>query len=152
MSITKIHGFKRGSETLSSQGTQLSVSEVALIEAETPATSLAEVVNNLPNAASGPGGLVNNPMRLTFTLYHSRHPYSDLFYLTSVSMKKAGDDRFWECQMSYQTPAPSEAAQIAQKKNKKKQRVKKPDSKNKKDQKPIENPNPIHKPLNTSNH
>jgi len=140
MSITKIHGFIRGSESLSTKGTQLHIAELALIEAATPATSLAEVVNALPSVASGPGSLVNNPMRLTFTLNHTRHPYSNLFYLSSISMKKKDDDRFWEIQMSYETPAPSEATQAAQKKNKKKQKVKKPDSKKIKDQVPIEDP------------
>ena len=139
MAIQKIHGFERDQSTFSSQGVQLKVSETILIEATTPLITMAEVINALPNTISGPGGTTFNPLQLTFTLFQSRHPSSDLYYIESVqSLKRTGDKgHFWHLRLTYSTPAAPSASAT---KSKKSQRVKKPDSKKKEDQEAITDP------------
>jgi len=139
MTITKIHGFDRSAQDFSSQQTQLRISETVIVEADSPDLTLAQVVDALPNTTSGPGSSAGNPQRLTFTLYHSRHPYSDNYYLDSLESMNRGDkqDRFWYLRMSYATPAPSVIEAAAG--GAKSQKSKKPDAK-KKDQKPIIDP------------
>lgn len=146
MAIQKIHGFERDQSTFSSQGVQLKVSETILIEATTPLITMAEVINALPNTISGPGGTTFNPLQLTFTLFQSRHPSSDLYYLENVqSLKRTGDKgHFWHLRLSYSTPAasgsPGSSGSSSATRSKKNQRVKKPDSPNKDLQEPITDP------------
>jgi hypothetical protein len=139
--ILKIYGLNREAQELSSQDLQLKLREQILVEATDADLDLSQVVDRLPNIYSGPGTTTFNPEGLTFTLFQSRHPYSDIYYLESLdSMTRAPNgDHFWTINVTYSTPAPSPIPPAASG-GAKRQRVTKPDSKDKKKQIPITNP------------
>lgn len=133
MPITKIHGFQRGNQNFSSRGEQFVLTEECLVEAESPLDLISNIVNELPNIASGPGPTDYNPSQLTFTLKVSVHPESANYYLDSVNgmKRKDPDSNFWIIPLTYITPPVN---------NDRPQQVKKPKSSKQKDKERISNP------------
>lgn len=151
--IKRIRGFEKKAQSLSSDANQLTLVEDVSIEAENPSTQIDALVNALPSFASGPGSTEFNPIQATFTLNVSRHPFSNNYYLNKlVSFKRdpeVPEDRFWIITLEYKT---QEAAtdlsasllpgfsQAFSPKNRKDQRVTRPDATDISVQEPIDDP------------
>lgn len=148
--IIKIHGFERGQTAANLQSSSHVVQEVVLVETDSPLTTWKQLRDALP-AYGTPGSTTGNPLQLTFTLNHSRHPDNSSYRLVSYGDVKRhrNDSQFWIVPLTYSTEVPSASPSGAvptggggggSSRQRLDQRIKKPDSPNEEDQEPIINP------------
>jgi hypothetical protein len=127
--VIKVHGFQREGTDFNASANSYSLTEVVLVEAASPMTTLAQVVSELP-AYGTPGTTDFNPYGVTFTLNQSSHPDAIQYRLNNTSnARRVGDTNFWEFPLSYSTADPFAGSSAAPSDAKRKdQKVKKPDS------------------------